>query len=98
MSERSFWMYNMIGSVIWAITINILGIYFVASYEVILDHFGKVAMGVLLVVFGYFYFFRRESLTSYMRAKEREIREKEELRRSRKKEKKITQNTPTTPL
>lgn len=39
MGERQFWIYNMIGSTLWAISINLLGIFFIDRYELILDHF-----------------------------------------------------------
>ncbi len=29
MSEKKFWIYNMIGSIIWAFSINLLGIFFI---------------------------------------------------------------------
>lgn len=32
MSEDKFWWYNMVGSIIWAITINLLGIYFIDNW------------------------------------------------------------------
>ena len=80
MSEDKFWWYNMVGSIIWAITINLLGIYFIDNYEIVLDNLGKVMMGILVAVFAYFYFFKRDSLKSYMKAKEKEILEKEQKR------------------
>lgn len=80
MSEDKFWWYNMVGSIIWAITINLLGIYFIDNYEIVLDNLGKVMMGILVVVFAYFFFFKRDSLKSYMKAKEKEIIEKEQKR------------------
>lgn len=76
MSEKNFWTYNMIWSVLWAISINLLGILFIDNYEVILDNFGKVTTGLLIGVIGYFYFFKRESLSQYMRDKQAEITEK----------------------
>lgn len=39
MQEKKFWIYNMIGSVIWASSLILLGIFFVDQYEVILDNF-----------------------------------------------------------
>jgi hypothetical protein len=43
-------------------------------------------MGVLVVIWFYFYFFKRDSLKQYMREKEAEIIEKEQKRQLRKKE------------
>lgn len=66
-------MYNMIGSVIWAICINTIGILFIDNYEIILDNFGKIAMGILIIIVGYIFFFQRDAWIVYMRAKEAEI-------------------------
>jgi membrane protein DedA with SNARE-associated domain len=45
-------------------------------YELILDNLGKIALFVIIAVFGYFYFFRKDALKSYMSAKMQEIEEK----------------------
>ena len=78
MSEKNFWTYNMIGSIFWAVTINLIGILFIDNYEHILDNFGKISTGIIIVVIGYFYLFKRESLARYIQEKEQEIREKSE--------------------
>ena len=76
MEEKCFWLYNMIGSIIWASAIILLGIFFIDQYEAILDHLGKIMLGILVGVIGYIYFFRREKFGEYMREKQREIEEK----------------------
>ncbi len=76
MQERAFWLYNIIGSIIWAISINLLGIFFIDQYETILDNLGKIMLALLGWVSLYFWFFRRESLKQYIRDKQREIEEK----------------------
>lgn len=76
MLEKRFWMYNMIGSIIWAVSINLLGIFFIGNYETILANLGKIMFAVIVAVFGYFYFFRRQSLINYWNDKNREIEEK----------------------
>jgi membrane-associated protein len=77
MAERNFWIYNMIGSIIWATSIIVLGVNFIGSYETILDNLGKIMIGVLVWVAGYIYFFRRASFGEYLRSKEAEITEKQ---------------------
>jgi membrane protein DedA with SNARE-associated domain len=84
MSEDKFWLYNMIGSIIWAISINLLGIYFIDNYEMILDNLGKVMLTLFVALFLYFYFFKREVLKKYMKEKEQEILEKEMRKNVRK--------------
>ncbi len=76
MRERAFWIYNTIGSIIWAISINLLGIFFIDQYEVILDNLGKIMLVVLGGVFVYFWIFKREILKQYIRDKQREVEEK----------------------
>lgn len=76
MQESRFWTYNTIGSIIWAVSVNLLGIFFIDQYESILDNLGKIILGILIITFTYFWFFRRESLKQYMRDKQAEIEEK----------------------
>jgi len=76
MQEKKFWIYNTIGSIIWATSINILGILFFDQYEKILDNLGTIMIVVLGLIFAYFYFFRRDSLKQYMQDKQQEIEEK----------------------
>jgi membrane protein DedA with SNARE-associated domain len=76
MRERAFWTYNIIGSIFWAISINLLGIFFIDRYETILDHIGKIMLMVLGGVFAYFFFFKKETMKQYMQDKQREIEEK----------------------
>jgi membrane protein DedA with SNARE-associated domain len=76
MKEQKFWIYNTIGSIFWATSINLLGIFFIDKYETILDNLGKITLVILGCVFAYFYFFRRESMQQYIRDKQTEIEEK----------------------
>lgn len=76
MQEKNFWIYNTIGSIIWAASINLLGIFFISQYESILDNLGKIMMVILGLIFAYFYFFRRDSLKQYMHDKQQEIQDK----------------------
>ncbi len=76
MQESKFWIYNTIGSIIWAISINLLWILFIDQYEMILDNLGKIMLGILVVVFGYFWFYKRDTLKQYMQDKQSEIEEK----------------------
>ncbi len=76
MAEKNFWLYNMIGSIIWAISIILLGIFFIDQYEIILDNMGKIVLILMIAIFGYMYFFQRSKLTNYMRDKQSEMEEK----------------------
>ena len=78
MQEKNFWIYNSIGSILWAATINILGYYFVEHYKIILEHIGKITTILLLAFLIYLFFFKKEALKSYWEEKNAEIQEKYE--------------------
>jgi membrane protein DedA with SNARE-associated domain len=82
MREGRFWRYNMIGSIFWAICINTIGILFIDHYETILDNFGKISLGIIVIVIAYIFFFKRESWSEYIRAKEAEILMRESKKKS----------------
>lgn len=84
MKEWKFWMYNMVGSIFWAISINLLGILFVDNYETILDNFWKVSTGLIIAIAIYIYLFKREGFKQYMRDKQQEIIMKSEQKNIRK--------------
>ena len=76
MWEKNFWSYNIVGSIIWAVSVNLLGIFFIDQYESILDNLGKIMLGILVIVFGYFWFYKKETLKQYIRDKQNEIERK----------------------
>lgn len=76
MHSRTFWIYNTLGSLIWAVTINLLGIFFIDQYEKILDNIGMILIGLMIAIFGYIFFFQREKWKNYLREKQEEIEEK----------------------
>ncbi|MBP6981611.1 DedA family protein [Candidatus Gracilibacteria bacterium] len=76
MLEKNFWLYNMIGSCLWAVSVNLLGIFFIQNYEAILDNVGKIMLGGLILFFGYIYFFQKEKFLQYMKDKQAEIEAK----------------------
>jgi membrane protein DedA with SNARE-associated domain len=87
MKEQNFWFYNMVGSIIWAASINLLGIFFIDNYQVILDNLGKVMTVFLVGTIAYFYFFKKEFIKTYMRDKQNEINERIEKERVKKENK-----------
>ena len=78
MQERNFWFYNMTGSILWAANVNLLGIFFIGNYKTILDNLGTVMLILIIGVIGYFYFFKKGLLVTYIRDKQNEIEEKME--------------------
>lgn len=73
MQEGNFWIYNIIGSIFWATSVNLLGIFFIDRYEMILDNIGKIIFVILGGVFVYFFFFKKETMKQYLRDKQQEI-------------------------
>jgi membrane protein DedA with SNARE-associated domain len=73
MQEWNFWIYNIVGSIFWATSVNLLGIFFIDRYEAILDNIGKILVVIMGGLFAYFFFFRRETLKQYMQDKQTEI-------------------------
>lgn len=76
MHTGKFWVYNIIGSVLWAGTIITLGVAFVTYYKTILSYFSYILMGIMLCIVIYIYFFKREAFMVYIKEKEKEIEEK----------------------
>lgn len=52
LSGRKFWVANIVGSSIWAVCILLIGVFFVESYEVVLQYLSYILIVVILVAFG----------------------------------------------
>ncbi|OIP53122.1 hypothetical protein AUK10_02840 [Candidatus Gracilibacteria bacterium CG2_30_37_12] len=76
MQTGKFWMYNIIGSVLWAGIIITLGVAFVTYYKTILSYFSYILMGIMVVSILYVYLFKREFFMAYIKEKEQEIEDK----------------------
>lgn len=87
MKEQNFWFYNMVGSIIWAASINLLGIFFIDNYQLILDNLGKVMLILVGGIIVYFYLFKKEFIKTYMHDKQNEINERIEKDRIQRKNK-----------
>lgn len=84
MHTGKFWIYNIIGSVLWAGTIITLGVAFVTYYKTILSYFSYILMGIMLCIVVYVYFFKREAFMVYIKEKEKEIEDKAREKMERK--------------
>ena len=60
MQARSFWVYNIIGSVLWATTIIILGVLFTQYYHMIIANMPYILLGIIALVALYIACFQRE--------------------------------------
>lgn len=58
MSGARFWLANVAGSSIWAISILLVGVFAVENYEVVLRYFNYVLLGVIVIV-SIYYFYRK---------------------------------------
>lgn len=84
MHTGKFWIYNIIGSVLWAGTIITLGVTFVTYYKTILSYFSYILMGIMIVTILYIYLFKKEAFMAYMKEKEKEVEDKLKERMERK--------------
>ncbi|QFR39276.1 DedA family protein [Candidatus Gracilibacteria bacterium 28_42_T64] len=75
MHSAKFMLYNIIGSIIRATVIIVLGVIFVAYYKIILEHLGTVMIGVMALVGFYIYKFKRVEFKKYMDEKNKEFEE-----------------------
>lgn len=76
MHTGKFWMYNIVGSILWATTIITLGVVFVTYYKVILSSLSYILGGIFICFALYIYFFKRAAFLSYLKEKEQEIEDK----------------------
>lgn len=75
MNSVKFMIYNVIWSIIRAITIVILWVQFAKYYQVILDHIWKVMIIILILIAWYIYKFKRVEFKKYMDEKNKEMEE-----------------------
>jgi membrane protein DedA with SNARE-associated domain len=52
LSGKRFWVANIIGSSIWAVSILLIGMFFVESYEVVLQYLSYILIAVIVGAFG----------------------------------------------
>lgn len=77
MKRGVFMLFNIIGSIFYAIVLISLAKLFVGSYELVLPYIRWIVLGLFVIVGGYFWFFKRDSLKRYLRDKEKELEEAE---------------------
>ncbi|MDD2487565.1 MAG: DedA family protein [Candidatus Gracilibacteria bacterium] len=76
MKHKNFWIYNLIGSVIWSISIISLGVVFVQFYKNILKYFPYLLGFLLIILALYIFFFKKNEFMDYLKDKNQEINEK----------------------
>ncbi|MFA6080191.1 MAG: DedA family protein [Candidatus Gracilibacteria bacterium] len=62
LSGRKFWVANIVGSSIWAVCILLIGIFFVESYEVVLQYLSYILIVVIVGVFAVYSYKQKKKL------------------------------------
>ena len=73
MKARKFWPYNLVGSVLWACTMMVLGIFFTVYLKTVLNSIGYIFLAIMVATAIYIYFFKRAEFRAYLRDKRREF-------------------------
>lgn len=76
MQVRAFWIYNIIASIIRAVSIVILWVFFADYYETIIDYFGYIMMWIMFLVWIYIYKYKKKEFMKYIADKNTEIENK----------------------
>lgn len=76
MKKTNFWKYNILWSIIWAITIITLWVVFAHYYKIIVDLMSYIIFGIFILIWTYIYFFKKKEFAEYIREKNEEIDEK----------------------
>lgn len=76
MKHSTFFIYNVIGSIVRATTMICIWVVFAANYEKIVDYMGYIIAGIMIWSFAFIYFFKKEAFMKYLAEKQAEIEEK----------------------
>ena len=76
MEKKIFWIYNIIWSVLRAVSIVVLWVFFAEHYEVIIKYLWYILTWWMVVVWIYIYKFKRKEFMKYMQEKNEEIESK----------------------
>ena len=75
MSNKAFFIYNIIWSVIRAITIVILWVVFASYYETIIDYMMYIMIAITIIIAFYIYKFKKKEFIDYVKEKNEELEE-----------------------
>ena len=73
MNNKMFTVFNIIGSVLRAVVMVSLGVFFVENAEKILDNIGKILLVLVVWLMAYIYFFQKEKFMKYLEEKQKEL-------------------------
>lgn len=73
MKSRVFWIYNVIGSVARSLIMIILWVLFAQHYEAVIDNFGKIMIGIMVLTGVYIWKFKKKEFKKFMKEKNEEM-------------------------
>ena len=76
MKHREFVLYNIIGSVIYSVTIILLWVVFAKYYEVVLNYVQYIFIWVFVLIWVYIWRFKKKEFMQYMYEKNQEVESK----------------------
>ncbi len=76
MKRKSFMLYNVIWSVIRAVSIVVIWVVFAKTYETIIDFLGYILLGIMILTWIYIWIFKKKEFMKYMKEKNEEIESK----------------------
>lgn len=74
--SRKFWIYNIIASILWAITFVCVGIFFAEYYKEILKYLHYIVLLTLVWFWLYIYKYKKKEFLTYIEEKNKEIENK----------------------
>ena len=73
MKSKSFMIYNIIGSIIWSITMVVLGMIFVEYYKIILEYIWYIFLVIFICFWIYVYKYKKEEFMKYIQEKNEKL-------------------------
>lgn len=73
MNKKRFFIYNIIGSVLWAVVIIILWVLFAQYYKIVVDYFKYIFLAILIIFALYIYIYKKDAFKKYMDDKTKEL-------------------------
>jgi membrane protein DedA with SNARE-associated domain len=76
MDKKTFWIYNIIGSILRAVSIVILWVFFAEYYETIIDYIWYIMTWILILSWLYIWKYKKKEFLKYMEEKNAEMERK----------------------
>ena len=76
MKSKSFMIYNTIWSIVRAVSIIVLWVFFAKTYETIIDYIAYITIWIMVIIWIYIWRFKKKEFMKYIKEKEKEIESK----------------------